>query len=96
MRVPHSGEGHNNLLDSQEYQSSYQDARSSPDDVGSSPAVAEDIQVSQINAEDVCEAVAEVNSPGKYPIGHSTTVRSEVRNISEDDLLSDHHYFQRL
>ena len=79
--------GENNSLDGQEDQTSNQDAWRSPDDVRGPPAIAENIQVSEINTENVSEAVAEVNPPGKYPIGNTATVRSELTNISEDDLL---------
>ena len=73
----------NNSLDSQEDETSNDDARRSPDDVGGSPAVPEHIQVCQINTEDVGQTVAEVNPPGKYPVGHTATVRSEVGNQME-------------
>ena len=69
--------GQSDSLDSQEYEGSNQDARGSPNDVGGSPPVAEDIQVCQINTEDVGQAVAEVDAPGEDAVGDAAVGRAE-------------------
>ena len=63
-----------NDLDGDKEQSCDDESWKGGNDVGGPPGVPQDVQLGEVDADDVGQAVSEVDSPGEYSIGHTATV----------------------